>query len=99
MNYQIITKTVSSQSLAAVRRRVRITEIGSAWKPRLDLVWDFLRLHEGCVWMGTIAFSTIIPPLVKRRWKESRGFKRVPARAAVIGVGVDFPESIASGTN
>jgi effector-binding domain-containing protein len=47
MNYQVITKTVSSQPLAAVRRRVRLGEVGKAWKPALDLVWDFLRRHEG----------------------------------------------------
>src|SRR6476469_7065844 len=47
MNYQVVTKTVSSQLLAAVRRRVRIGEVGRVWKPALDLVWDFLRQHEG----------------------------------------------------
>ena len=47
MNYQITTKTVSSQPLAAVHRRVSIGEVGKAWKPALDLVWDFLRRHEG----------------------------------------------------
>ena len=47
MNYQIVTKTVSSQTLAAVRRRVRIAEIGRVWKPALDLVWEFLGRHKG----------------------------------------------------
>ena len=47
MNYQVITQTVSSQTLAAVRRRVRIGEVGKAWKPALDLVWEFLRRHKG----------------------------------------------------
>ena len=47
MNYQVVTKTVSSQPLAAVRRSVRIGEVGRAWKPALDLVWEFLRCHEG----------------------------------------------------
>ena len=47
MNYEIVTKTVSAQSLAAVRRRVRVGEVWRAWKPALDLVWDFLRRHEG----------------------------------------------------
>jgi len=47
MNYQIVTKTVSSQPLAAVRRCVRIGDIGRAWKPALDLVWEFLDRHEG----------------------------------------------------
>ena len=47
MDYQIITQIVSSQPLAAVRRRVRVGEVARAWKPALDLVWQFLRSHEG----------------------------------------------------
>lgn len=31
--------------IAAVRRKVRIGEVGAAWKPALDLVWAFLRKH------------------------------------------------------
>ena len=47
MKYQVVTRTVSSQTLAAVRRHVRIGNVGRAWKPALDLVWEFLRRHEG----------------------------------------------------
>ena len=47
MNYQVVTKTVSSHTLAAVRRRVLVGEVGRAWKSALDLVWEFLRRHEG----------------------------------------------------
>src|SRR5215510_6543050 len=47
MNYQVVTKAVSSQPLAAVRRRVHLGDVGKLWKPALDLVWDFLRRHEG----------------------------------------------------
>ena len=47
MNYQVVNKTVSSQPLAAARRLVRIGEVGSAWKPALDLVWAFLHRNEG----------------------------------------------------
>ena len=47
MTYQVLTKTVSSQTLAAVRRRVRVGNVASAWKGALDLVWEFLRRHEG----------------------------------------------------
>jgi effector-binding domain-containing protein len=47
MDYQVVTKTVSAQTLAAVRRRVRIGEVGKAWGPALDLVWEFLRRQEG----------------------------------------------------
>src|SRR5262245_24277849 len=47
MNYGVVTTTVSAQLLAAVRRRVLIGDIGRTWKPALDLVWDFLRRHQG----------------------------------------------------
>src|SRR5262245_46022596 len=47
MNYQVITKTVASQPLAAVRRSVRVGEVWRTWKPALDLVWEFLRGHQG----------------------------------------------------
>ena len=47
MNYQVITTTVSLQPLAAVRRRVRMGEVGRVWKPTLNQVWEFLRSHEG----------------------------------------------------
>ena len=47
MNYQVVTKTVSAQPLAAVRRRAFSREIGRIWKPALDLVWEFLRRNEG----------------------------------------------------
>ena len=47
MNYQVVTQTVRPQLLAAVRRRVQVGEVWKAWKPALDLVWNFLRNHEG----------------------------------------------------
>jgi effector-binding domain-containing protein len=47
MSYEVITKTVGAQSLAAVRRRVRRADIPRTWKPALDLVWEFLRRQEG----------------------------------------------------
>ena len=47
MNYHVVTRSVTAQPLAAVRRRVRIGDVGRAWKPALDLVWEFLRRHEG----------------------------------------------------
>jgi hypothetical protein len=30
-----------------VRQRVFARDIGRTWKPKLDLAWEFLRLHEG----------------------------------------------------
>ena len=47
MNYEVVTRTVSAQPLAAVRRRVRIGDVGGAWKPALDLVWEYLGRHKG----------------------------------------------------
>jgi effector-binding domain-containing protein len=35
------------RTLAAVRRKVRIGEVGTAWRPALDHVWEFLRQHPG----------------------------------------------------
>lgn len=46
MSYQVETKAVSAQTLAAVRRRVLSRDIGRTWKPALDLVWEFIRRHE-----------------------------------------------------
>ena len=47
MDYQIVTTTVSSHPLAAVRRRVSVGEVGKVWKPALDLVWEFLGRNKG----------------------------------------------------
>ena len=47
MNYQVVTKAVSAQPIAAVRRRALGRDIGRIWKPALDLVWEFLRRHSG----------------------------------------------------
>ena len=47
MTYEVVTRIVSAQPLAAVRRRVLTGDVGRTWKPALDLVWEFLRRHEG----------------------------------------------------
>jgi len=47
MSYEVVTKTISAQPLAAVRRRALSRDVGRIWKPALDLVWEFLRRHEG----------------------------------------------------
>jgi effector-binding domain-containing protein len=47
MSYEVVTKPVSAQTIAAVRRRVLIADIARTWKSALDLVWEFLRRHEG----------------------------------------------------
>jgi effector-binding domain-containing protein len=45
MNVDVSVQLVKPRLLAAVRRQVLIGEVGAAWKPALDQVWAFLRLH------------------------------------------------------
>jgi effector-binding domain-containing protein len=40
-------ETVRPRILAAVRREIPASEVGSAWKPALDSVWDYLRGRPG----------------------------------------------------
>jgi effector-binding domain-containing protein len=47
MTHEIVLETVAPRPLAAVRRTVRVGEVSTAWQPALDLVWAFLRRHEG----------------------------------------------------
>jgi effector-binding domain-containing protein len=46
MSINVTVETVSARTLAAVRRKVRIDQIGTAWRPVLDLVWKFLSQHS-----------------------------------------------------
>ena len=41
-NVTVSVRTVPFRQLAAVRRRVPIGAVGSAWKPALDQVWAYL---------------------------------------------------------
>jgi effector-binding domain-containing protein len=43
----VTIETVKPRLIAAVRRQVRIGEVGSAWGPALDKVWAFLQQHPG----------------------------------------------------
>ena len=47
MDYPVSVVTLSPRILAAVRRRVTIGEIPTAFRPALDLVWAFLRRNRG----------------------------------------------------
>jgi effector-binding domain-containing protein len=47
MAADVVVEVVGARPLAAVRRRVRIGEVGAAWRPALDLVWAFLRTRPG----------------------------------------------------
>ena len=47
MSVEISVRIATPRPLAAVRRQVTIGQIGSAWRPALDLVWTFLRQNPG----------------------------------------------------
>jgi effector-binding domain-containing protein len=47
MSNAIETGPASPRLLAAVRRTVRLGEVGGAWRPALDRVWHFLRARPG----------------------------------------------------
>jgi effector-binding domain-containing protein len=47
MATNVSVRTVSARTMAAVRRRVRVGEIPTAWRPALDQVWRFLAQHPG----------------------------------------------------
>jgi effector-binding domain-containing protein len=47
MTHNVTVEQVESRQLAAVRRDVRIGEVGAAWRPALDQVWAFLRRNPG----------------------------------------------------
>lgn len=44
---KVSVQQVQVRKLAAVRRHVRIGEVGVAWRSALDQVWGFLRRHPG----------------------------------------------------
>ena len=43
MSIAVSVRTVPAIKLAAVRRQVAIGDVGAAWRPALDKVWEFLR--------------------------------------------------------
>jgi hypothetical protein len=45
MSVVVTLQTVTPRRLAAVRRRINVSGIASAWRPALDQVWAFLRAH------------------------------------------------------
>ncbi|HEY6346295.1 MAG TPA: GyrI-like domain-containing protein [Bryobacteraceae bacterium] len=47
MSIPVSVRTVASMKLAAVRRRIPIGGIWTAWRPALDKVWEFLRTQPG----------------------------------------------------
>ncbi len=47
MSYQVEVEILSPRILAAVRRRVAIKDIPTAFRPALDSVWAFLGKHAG----------------------------------------------------
>src|SRR3954447_21608451 len=47
MPVSVKLQTVHPRKLAAVRREVAPGAVGSAWKPALDKVWEFIRSQPG----------------------------------------------------
>ena len=47
MAISVELQAVSCRRLAAVRREVTAGEVGAAWGPALDKVWDFIRNEPG----------------------------------------------------
>jgi effector-binding domain-containing protein len=47
MSSSVSIQIASSRILAAVRRQVRMGQVGNAWRPALDQVWAFLRQNPG----------------------------------------------------
>jgi effector-binding domain-containing protein len=43
----VSVQTVQPRKLAAVRREVAADAVGSAWRPALDKVWEFIRRQPG----------------------------------------------------
>jgi effector-binding domain-containing protein len=47
MSLSVNLQIVHPRKLAAVRREVAPGAVGSAWRPALDKVWEFIRSHPG----------------------------------------------------
>jgi effector-binding domain-containing protein len=47
MPVSVNLQTVRPRKLAAVRREVALGAVGSAWRPALDKVWEFIRSQPG----------------------------------------------------
>ncbi|HZO51951.1 MAG TPA: GyrI-like domain-containing protein [Bryobacteraceae bacterium] len=47
MSNAVSVRKVPAIKLAAVRRQVAIGDVGAAWRPALDKVWEFLRTQPG----------------------------------------------------
>src|SRR5579863_4851990 len=45
MSYEVTVQTLTPRILAAVRRRVAVKDISTAFRPALDRVWAFLGKH------------------------------------------------------
>lgn len=59
MAYDVKVETLTPRILAAVRSRVAIKDISTAFKPALDTVWAFLGRRPGLRSDGHNVFSTI----------------------------------------
>lgn len=62
MTYEVVTELAVARPLAAVRRRVLVGQVGTAWRPALDQVWAFLRRNDGLRTDGHNIFVYYHPP-------------------------------------
>ena len=100
MRVSVELQTVYSRELAAVRREVEPCAIGSAWKPALDKVWEFIRNQPGLRTDGHNIFlyhhpkEPDCPTLCEFGVEVTRGFETVgevyatktPAGEAAVAV-------------
>ena len=47
MAYEIVVDDVVARPIAAVHSSVPVGHVTAAWRPALDMVWAFLRRHDG----------------------------------------------------
>jgi effector-binding domain-containing protein len=47
MTFEIVVEDVVARPIAAVHVSVPVGRVAAAWRPALDKVWAFLRMHDG----------------------------------------------------
>ena len=62
MSVPVHVETVRPRKLAAVRREIAAGAVGSAWRPALDKVWEFVRSQSGLWTYGHNVFLYHHPP-------------------------------------
>jgi len=71
MSDSVNLQTVHRRKLAAVRREVAPGAVGSAWRPALDKVWEFIRSNPGLRTDGHNIFLYHHPTKPVRRYSAT----------------------------